>query len=548
MVVNFSVGGSATSGTDYVALPASVTIPEGASDITLDVTAIDETTIESDETVVVTVVATDDYDVGWPASATVTIFSDDLPPDLLVTATSAPALVAAGSTITVTDTTKNQGTAPSPASQTGFYLSTNTTLDGADQPLGHRQLSTLAAGVSEPGSTPLEIPASTVPGTYYVLAKADWPAAIPETQEGNNVRASAAVKIGPDLIVTVFTAPSTAAPGGIVTVDDTTKNQGANATPLSVTSFYLSTNTTADPSDTFLGTRDVPALVMNAASAATTTLTIPASTAPGNYYIYAKADGNSTIAESLETNNIKVSAVLKIGADLNITTLTAAGSAGPGDTITVSDTVKNLGGVTSAATSMKYYLSTNTVIDGSDVLLGNRAVSSLGPNATESVSQPFVIPASTAVGTYYVVAAVDPDDLVDEVVETNNTRASAALRIGPDLIVFSMTSPSTTTAGATISVSDTTKNQGGGAAAASTTSFYLSTNSSWDAADVLVGSRSVVALNPGISSAGTASLTIPSSTAAGNYYLISKSDAPEAIAETAETNNTRSVALRVNTP
>jgi subtilase family serine protease len=43
-----------------------------------------------------------------------------------------------------------------------------------------------------------------------------------------------------------------------------------------------------------------------------------------------------------------------------------------------------------------------------------------------------------------------------------------------------------------------------------------------------------------------ASVTIPNGTAAGLYYIIAVSDADNAVNETAETNNTRSLVIRIN--
>jgi len=99
--------------------------------------------------------------------------------------------------------------------------------------------------------------------------------------------------------------------------------------------------------------------------------------------------------------------------------------------------------------------------------------------------------------------------------------------------------PSHTTAG------DTTANQGGGGAGASATGFYLSTNSSLDATDVLLGSRTVVALTAGTADTGTVALTIPTSTGTGSFYLIAKADGGGAVPETAETNNTRARLLKL---
>ncbi len=47
---------------------------------------------------------------GRPSFATVTIVSDDVAPDLVVTALTAPGPAGAGTTIQVTETTRNQGT------------------------------------------------------------------------------------------------------------------------------------------------------------------------------------------------------------------------------------------------------------------------------------------------------------------------------------------------------------------------------------------------------------------------------------------------------
>ena len=111
-----------------------------------------------------------------------------------------------------------------------------------------------------------------------------------------------------------------------------------------------------------------------------------------------------------------------------------------------------------------------------------------------------------------------------ETTETNNTRVSGALRIGPDLIVGSLSGTSAAAAGASITMNDTTKNQGAGGAPASSTGFYLSINSSIDATDAFLGSRSVGELAPGATSAGSVSLVIPGNTGPGTYYVLSRAD------------------------
>ena len=80
LAVNYTVGGTATAGGDYVPLSGSVTIGAGLSSATIPLTPLNDTDVESPETVVATLSATAAYTVGTPASARVTISSDDSQP------------------------------------------------------------------------------------------------------------------------------------------------------------------------------------------------------------------------------------------------------------------------------------------------------------------------------------------------------------------------------------------------------------------------------------------------------------------------------------
>src|SRR4029453_7052706 len=124
---------------------------------------------------------------------------------------------------------------------------------------------------------------------------------VTESQEANNVNYTALV-VGPDLAVWP-TAPTSAAAGATITVNDTTRNLGGGAAAASTTRFYLSNNPTLDAADLVLGSRAVPALAGGATSLGATAMTIPAGLAPGTYYVIAKADADGLIAESAETNN-----------------------------------------------------------------------------------------------------------------------------------------------------------------------------------------------------------------------------------------------------
>ena len=77
--VNITTSGSATSGTDYSGGVATATIPANGTTATITIDPSLDSTVESDETVILTVATGAGYTVGTPASATGTILNDDLP-------------------------------------------------------------------------------------------------------------------------------------------------------------------------------------------------------------------------------------------------------------------------------------------------------------------------------------------------------------------------------------------------------------------------------------------------------------------------------------
>jgi subtilase family serine protease/subtilisin family serine protease len=534
LTVYYTVSGTATAGTDYVALPGSVSFPVGATTATIPVTPIDDATVETDETVVVSLRFDPSYFVGNPGKATVTIVSDEVPSDLTVSSLTAPTAAAPGATITVTDTTRNQGGGPSEPSVTRFYLSIDVTHDAGDVALGSRAVPALAPGASSTGSTTLTVPAGTPPGAYYLLAVADGDQTVVESDEDNNV-AVRALGLGPDLVVGALSAPAAGGAGAPLTLTDTTTNQGAGAAAASTTRFYLSTDPTWDAADTPLGGRAVPALAAGASSAGSTTVTIPAGTAGGVYYLVARADGDGVVAEASEANNTRAVTV-RIGADLVISSLSVPGGAGAGGTLTVTDTTRNQGGGTAGTSTTRFYLSTNVYWDAGDTAVGSRVVPALGAGEASTASTNVTIPGGTPAGSYYIIAKADADGAVTEADETNNVLAWP-VQIGADLVVLSLTVPSAAGPGQSIAVTDTTKNQGSGAAAASTTRFFLSADGVIDGGDTVLGSRAVPALAAGASSAGSTTVTIPAGTAAGTWYLFALADADSAVGETVETNN-----------
>ena len=280
LVVNVAIGGTAIAGSDYQPILTVVTIPPDALSVAVPVTPIDDPTIEVNESVVLTLGAGTGYLVGTPSTATVSIVSDDAPPDLVVSTLTAPAHGGPGLTMDVDDTTRNQGTGASLQSSTSFYLSLNNSVDAADTLLGTRPVPALTAGVNDLATTPLTIPQDTVPGIYRIVAKADGPSQLVETSESNNTRA-VIVRIGPDLTVTTLSVPANIAAGVPFTASYTLSNAGGSVGGASNTRFYLSTDLTVDPADTPLQAQTVSPIDPGVPVALTFNLAAPSNTVGG---------------------------------------------------------------------------------------------------------------------------------------------------------------------------------------------------------------------------------------------------------------------------
>lgn len=535
--IKLEIAGSATPGVDYLTLPTSVTIPAGAKTQMLTVVPIDDTIAENNESVTVSIVPDANYILSSARVATVIIISDELFPDLVATGLTAPASGGPGLSMTVTETTRNQGEGPADASTTTYYLSSDNILDSADSVLASRAVPALAPGGTSAASVVVTIPADTTPGLKYLMAKADAADAVSEGVETNNIM-SRFIAIGPDLAVTGLVASATAGAGDSVTVTETTANQGGAPASPSVTHYYLSTSGNLGSSAVQVASRSIPALAAGASSAGSVVVTIPANAGTGVWYLLAEADATGVVAEAVENNNV-TSRSLQVGPDLTVSTMTVPIAGGAGQPLVIADTTKNQGGGSAGPSVTQYFLSSNAVLDAADTLVGSRAIPALAGGEVSSGSSTVTIPTGASTGQWYILARVDGDGSVAETVESNNV-TPRSIQIGPDLTVSSLTVPASAGAGLSLTLTETTTNSGGGNAEASVTRYYLSSDYALDDSDLLLDTRTVPALAGGAGSSASISLTLPSNLDAGTWYLIAKADGGESVTETSELNNTTS--------
>ena len=164
-----------------------------------------------------------------------------------------------------------------------------------------------------------------------------------------------------------------------------------------------------------------------------------------------------------------------------------------GASFTLSATVRNQGTGSAAATTLRYYRSTNSTISDSDTEVGTDAVGALAASGTSAESVSLTAP-STA-GTYYYGACVDA--VTGEAETGNNCSGAVKVVVGqPDLVVESPSvSDNTPAAGASFTLSATVRNQGTGSAAATTLRYYRSTDGTISSGDTqLPGTDAVSAL------------------------------------------------------
>ncbi|BCU08005.1 S8 family serine peptidase [Allochromatium tepidum] len=108
----------------------------------------------------------------------------------------------------------------------------------------------------------------------------------------------------------------------------------------------------------------------------------------------------------------------------------------------------------------------------------------------------------------------------------------------PDLIVTAVSSPTSGTAGGSITASSTVRNQGTAAAGAFRLGYYLSTDSTITTGDVdTTWGCDIASLAPGASQNCSGTVVIPSTLTTGSYYLGAYADKKGEVSESNESNN-----------
>ena len=219
------------------------------------------------------------------------------------------------------------------------------------------------------------------------------------------------------------------------------------------------------------------------------------------------------------------------------------GTVDPGAPITLSATVRNRGSGEGAATTLRWYRSSDSTIAANDIEVGSQSFST--PAAAANAPASIRLAAPGLSGTYYYGACVDA--VTDESDTTNNCSTSVQVTVSdvppspdPDLVVVApSTSDSRPTAGASFTLSATVRNDGNSDAPA-ILRYYHSTDAAITTADARVGTEAVASLAPRGSASESVDLAAPA-TSGKHYY----GACVDAVAGEADTTNNCSTSVQV---
>jgi len=446
----------------------------------------------------------------------------------------------------------NQGTADAGEFDNQLWLSHDeTTFSSADAFLGSCMSGPIKAGSTSTITCSGTVPYATEAGTWYLGLIADSSDAVAEVDENNNLGSKAITVVSDyvsptDLIIKSVDFCSES-PGKVecsVTVENI---GGVDAGPFLV-DLLLSKDEIIDPSDTLLEmiTCQFPGVGAGSSYPMKCTGKIPLGTSFGFYYVGVKADSLDAVPESNNGNNTGHSStfiLVERSPELVITNVNCPSSAPSPGMITCAVTIKNQGDGDANSFTNEMWLSSDTTIDTFfDKKLGSCQFSSLFAGQSMTKMCTGEIPAGIIGFNKYVI--IDADSSfpgVSESNESNNTGYdSVSIQQAPaDLVVSLVDCPMSTTSPGTISCSVTIKNQGDTSANFVKNEMRLSSDTSIDSFDMLLGNCDLqFPLAAGQSQTITCDGTIPAGKNGFNNYVGIITDSSSSVSELDENNNT----------
>jgi hypothetical protein len=510
-------------------------------------------------------------DDNWRAAASTAVTLTP-PPDLRVTAITAPQNAFSGQSVRVGWSVSNAGIGSTRATSWAdeVWISfNNDVLDAADR-LGATVVRQGALNVNEGYDVTgvnVNLPVG-ISGDVFFIVRTDRGNQVFEAGfDGNNtLTRMPATRVNltppPDLEVTSVSAPAAIAAGRSFNVTYRVENNGSTPTLEGswTDRFYLSTDRTLDASDRTLGTRTNSGALDIGDGRTLTQSFITDFTTVGTFYVIVTTDSADVVFEVDNVNNTGVSAdasVIAVDApDLRATGLTFSVGTGSGpfesgSSLTIDYSVTNAGiGATYGGSW------TDTVILSIDSIVGNaddRTLGSFTRSAVLGAGQSYsrervLLPLTNSIpaGSYKVFVSVDSGRTVFEGANDGNN-VSAPLdvtifRDTADLRVQAITVPGVIASGVDFQLTWVVSNINGARTRAGwwIDSVYLSSDTTLDSGDVALGDVLRTGdLDTNESYSRTASFRT-NVDLAGTFFFIVNTDSSDRVAEgSLENNNIR---------
>lgn len=374
----------------------------------------------------------------------------------LISDLTAPATVGWGETANISWTITNQGNGKALSNWTDtVYLSADETWDESDRLLtiqNHSSQTPLEAGADYTVTTNLDF-SNLALGTYYLLLTTDFNNTQPETDETNNLATLPIQLIAPDLSVSSIVVPNLEVyqSGQTLSLSWTVSNLGTQtATGGWVDRIYLSPDGTLENSILVKDVIRTPNLGVEENYTASTQIVVP-DLADGNYRLLVVTDALNQILESPtgEINNQSTSDIFEVGHPDLVASITTPLQVTSGTTLPLTWRTTNTGTAPTLSTwSDRIYLSTDTIFDATDLLLGQfNATETLYSQASQDAQISWNIPLELS-GNYHLLVVTDASNTIKELeAENNNVTPSAfEIQLAPyaDLEVSSIIAPALT--------------------------------------------------------------------------------------------------------
>lgn len=354
--------------------------------------------------------------------------------DLTVTSTgiNGSTALTSGDLVPITYTVVNQGLQDAASTTLGAYLSIDPDVSTADTLIGTVEIGALTVAAQESDSLDFwaPLPGGITDGTYYLAVIADHDETLGEMNEANNVSSAITVTVNaPPCTIDSYEEDDTWQQAQPAMLDESRSHNFCDDWADYVYVDLVTDDTiiiqafgTADPIDPYIAVYDESGTYLGGESDdisqnADYVFTAPSS---GRYYIAAKT-ANSNYGGSTYDRSYNFNIYTQV-PDLTVYSSGIRQSLlYPGTAAFVNTTIQNLGYADAGNFYIKYYMSADNIQDGSDTLLATHLVDAAAIGLYTNTTAQIAIPDTAVPGAYYLLVAADPDNLMAETNETNNT-------------------------------------------------------------------------------------------------------------------------------